>query len=552
MLLKLRISNYALIEHLEIDLSDGFTVITGETGAGKSILLGALGLVLGERAESGVLYDPTTKCVVEATFNLKGLALESFFTEHEIDYEQECILRREISLGGKSRAFINDTPVNLSQLKEIGQRLVDIHSQHDSLLINNATHQLAIIDDLAQTSPLLDAYRKTWHTFNHQQQQLNDLKQLVEENRQRLDLISFQLNELDKAKLVGDELVQLENQIQTLSHSEDIKTALFLTAHNLNLSDTNAIVLIKEAKAGLSKISRFLPKATELVERISSAQIELADIAHEAEQLADKVSFDAGELDLLNKRYSDLKGLMAKYKAASIEELIQMRENLRKEFNSVENSDAELNALRKTLRDTENLLNRQAAELRQKRQAEIPNLERSIAQTLSSLGMPNARFHIRLNLLEKPGPSGSDDIKLLFSANKGIPPNNLEKIASGGELSRLMLALKSTFAARKRFPTMVFDEIDSGISGDIAAKAARIMSALAAKTQLIVITHLPQIAARASHHFFVFKRDDQQRTKTMIIRLNQSQRVEEIAAMLSNDHVSDAARQAARELIKGF
>lgn len=552
MLQKLRISNYALIEHLEIDLKEGFTVITGETGAGKSILLGALGLVLGERAETSVLFDPNTKCIVEATFDLNGLGLEAFFSENELDFESECLLRREINPGGKSRAFINDSPVNLSQMKDLGQRLVDIHSQHDSLLISNASHQLAIIDDLAESGSLLDNYRKTWQAFKVQQQQLSELRQQVEENRQRLDLINFQLNELDKAKLTEGELVALEQQLQTLTHSEDIKTALYLAASNLNLAEINAAALVKEAKAALSKICPYMADASELAERLGSTQIELNDIAREAERLADKINFDAAELDRLNKRYSDLRALIAKYKMTSVEELIQLREKLRSQFNAVENSDAELNALRKTLRDTENLLNRQAAELRQKRQAEIPNLERSIAQTLSSLGMPNARFHIRLNLLEKPGPSGSDDIKLLFSANKGIPPNVLEKIASGGELSRLMLALKSTFAARKRFPTMVFDEIDSGISGDIAAKAARIMSALAAKTQLIVITHLPQIAARASHHFFVFKRDDQQRTKTMIIRLNQSQRVEEIAAMLSNDHVSDAARQAARELIKGF
>lgn len=552
MLQKLRISNYALIEHLEIDLKEGFTVITGETGAGKSILLGALGLVLGERAETSVLFEPNTKCIVEATFNLNGLGLETFFSENELDFEAECLLRREISPGGKSRAFINDSPVNLSQMKDLGQRLVDIHSQHDSLLISNASHQLAIIDDLAESGSLLDNYRKTWQAFKVQLQQLTELRQQVEENRQRLDLINFQLNELDKAKLTEGELVALEQQLQTLTHSEDIKTALFLAASNLNLAEINAAALVKEARAALSKISPYMADASELAERLGSTQIELNDIAREAERLADKINFDAAELDRINKRYSDLRALMAKYKMTSVEELIQLREKLRSQYNAVENSDAELDALRKALRDTENQLNRQAAELRQKRQTEIPNLERSIAQTLTSLGMPNARFHIRLNLLEKPGPTGSDEIKLLFSANKGMPPNDLDKIASGGELSRLMLALKSTFAARKRFPTMVFDEIDSGISGDIAAKAARIMSSLATKTQLIVITHLPQIAARAGHHYFVFKRDDQQRTKTMIIKLSQLQRVEEIAAMLSNDHVSDAARQAARELMKGY
>lgn len=552
MLQKLRISNYALIEHLEIELQEGFTVITGETGAGKSILLGALGLVLGERAESGVLYDQNNKCIVEAVFDLKGLSLESFFAGHELDFENECLLRREISPGGKSRAFINDSPVNLSQLKELGQLLVDIHSQHDSLLISNASHQLAILDDLAATGSLLEVYQKTWQTYLIQQQQLAELRQQVEESRQRLDLISFQLNELEKARLTEGELLQLEQQLQTLTHSEDIKTALMLAASNLNLSDINASGLIKEVRAALSKISHYLPIAAELAERLSTVHIELNDIAREAGHVADKINFDPIELERLNKRYSDLRTLMTKYKASSVEDLIILREKLRSQFNSVENGDAALNALRTSLRETETLLNKQANDLRQKRLAEIPNLERSIAQTLTSLGMPNASFHIRLNLLDKPGPSGSDGIKLLFSANKGIPPNDLDRIASGGELSRLMLAIKSTFAARKRFPTMVFDEIDSGISGDIAAKAARIMSALAVKTQLIVITHLPQIAARAGHHFFVFKREDQQRTKTMIIKLSQLQRIEEIASMLSNDHVTDAARQAARELMKGF
>jgi DNA repair protein RecN (Recombination protein N) len=552
MLRKLRISNYALIEHLEIDLQEGFTVITGETGAGKSILLGALGLVLGERAETGVLYDQNNKCVVEATFDLKGLSLEWFFTENELDYEPECLLRREISPGGKSRAFINDSPVNLSQMKELGQLLIDIHSQHDSLLINSPSHQLAILDDLAETANLREAYRKTWHTMLVQQQQLNELRQQVDENRQRHDLISFQLSELEKARLTEGELANIEQQLQTLSHSEEIKTALFLTASNLNLSDINTLSLIKEAKASLVKISPYHPGAAELAERLSDAFIELNDIAREAERLSDKISFDPSELERLNKRYSDLRTLLNKYKVSSDTELIQLREKLLLQLNAIENSDIDLNTLRKALRDTEILLNRQATELRQKRLSEVPKLERSIAQTLTSLGMPNARFHIRLNLLEKPGPYGIDDIKLLFSANKGMPPNNLEKIASGGELSRLMLALKSTFADRRRFPTMVFDEIDSGISGDIAAKAARIMSALAAKTQLIVITHLPQIAARGGHHFFVFKREDQQRTKTMMIKLSQLQRIEEIATLLSNDHVTDAARQAARELMKGY
>ncbi len=552
MLQRLRISNYALIEHLEIDLLEGFTVITGETGAGKSILLGALGLVLGERAESGVLYDQDNKCFVEAFFDLKGLSLEPFFSEHELDFENECILRREISPGGKSRAFINDSPVNLSLLKELGQLLVDIHSQHDSLLISNTSHQLAILDDLAETGSLLEVYRKTWQTYLIQQQQLAELRQQLDENRQRLDIISFQLNELEKARLTEGELLQIEQQLQTLTHSEDIKTAMMLAANNLNLSDINATGMIKEVKTALSRISLYLPVAAELAERLSSVHIELNDIAREAGHVADKINFDPIELERLNKRYSDLRALMTKYKVSTVEELILLREQLRNQYNTIENGDTALNAIRTALRETETLLNRLANDLRQKRLAEIPILERSIAQTLTSLGMPNARFHIRLNLLDKPGPHGSDGIKLLFSANKGIPPNDLDRIASGGELSRLMLALKSTFAARKRFPTMVFDEIDSGISGDIAAKAARIMSALAVKTQLIVITHLPQIAARARHHFFVFKREDQQRTKTMIIKLSQLQRIEEIASMLSNDHVTDAARQAARELMKGF
>ncbi|MBK9291130.1 MAG: DNA repair protein RecN [Bacteroidetes bacterium] len=552
MLKKLRISNYALIEHLEIDLETGFSVITGETGAGKSILLGALGLVLGDRAESGVLFDPQNKCIVEAQFDLDGLALEPFFAQNELDYERECIIRREISPGGKSRAFINDSPVNLSQMKELGQRLVDIHSQHDSLLISNAAHQLAIIDDFAQTHSQLEAYRKTYNNYKAQQQQLSALKQTVEENRQRLDLISYQLNELDKSKLSEGELDLIEQQLQTLTHSEEIKTALWTAAHNLNQAEINALGMVKDARAGLAKISSYLPEAAELAERLNNVQIELGDIAREADRLADKVSFDAGELEKLNKRYFDLRSLISKYKATSIEELIELREKLRAQLNTIENSDLEINALQKLLRETENHLHKLAAELRQKRLAEVPNLERSITQTLASLGMPNARFHIRLNLLESPGPTGTEEVKLLFSANKGMPPNDLDKIASGGELSRLMLALKSTFAARKSFPTMVFDEIDTGISGDIAAKAARIMSGLATKTQLIVITHLPQIAARANQHYFVFKREDKQRTKTMIIRLNEKQRVEEIASMLSNDRVTEAARQAARELMKGF
>lgn len=552
MLRKLRISNYALIEHLDIDLKPGFTAITGETGAGKSILLGALSLVLGSRADTNILHDKNNKCFVEATFDISKLDLKSKYTENDLEYEHETIFRREISITGKSRAFINDTPVNVILMKEIGEMLVDIHSQHDSLHLSDSAFQLTILDGLAENENILSDYKTLYQKYQQCKAELNGFIKNASESKANIDLQKFQLDELEKAKLQAEEQEQLEQRLSSLTHAEEIRIALFTAAEQLNRSEINAIGQIKDSQIALSRIQKYLPEATTLAERLIETMIELKDIASEAENLEQKIQFDPNELEKINNRLSLLRQLMLKHHCSNVNELINLSNQLSEKLNSIENKDFNIENLKKTLSQHENKLTEKAKQLSESRKKMIPEIERAVSLLLTQLGMPNAKFVAKTENLKAFSPTGSDSLQFLFTANKGTSVEDIAKVASGGELSRLMLAIKSLVSGRKMIPTIIFDEIDTGVSGEIAAKVGRIMASMAHSTQLIAITHLPQIAGKANQHLFVFKRDDDKRTKTMLIQLNESQRIDEIARMLSDDKITPASRNAAKELISGF
>lgn len=552
MLRRIQISNYALIEQLDIELNSGFTAITGETGAGKSILLGALGLVLGNRADTGILHDKNSKCFVEASFNIKELGLEAFFIENDLDYENECTLSREISVTGKSRAFINDTPVSLNTLKALGEYLVDIHSQHDSLHLTNSAFQLSILDGLCENEIHQKEYSTAFQNYQSALHALNDLKQKAKVSSAEHDLIAFQHNELEKASLQPDELDQLELRHKTLSHAEEIRAALFTVTEQLNRSELNVLQQLRESYAALLRIKNYFAEASLLAERLQNCIIEIKDIAAETENAEQIAEYEPEELERVNQRISFIHHLLMKYHCKSVSEIIELHLNLGEKINAIEKRDFNIEMATKILAECTLVLSEKSQLLTASRKKMIPEMEQSVRQLLIQLGMPNAMFEARMQALPTFSPSGTDSLQFYFTANKGTKPEDIAKIASGGELSRLMLAIKSLTSGKKRTPTIIFDEIDTGVSGEIAAKVGRIMAAMAHKTQLISITHLPQIAGKANQHLLVFKRDDANRTKTMLAHLDEFQRIDEVARMLSDDVITEASRLAAKELISGF
>ena len=552
MLRRLRISNYALIDHLEIEFKSGFTAITGETGAGKSILLGALGLVLGSRAETNVLHDKNSKCLVEALFNIEALSLQAFFAENDLEYDVECILTREISPSGKSRAFINDSPVNLNILKSLGEFLVDIHSQHDSLHLTTSAFQLGIIDGLANNENLLNEYGALFTKWQQSKNELLLLKNTASDTAAELELLRFQLDELNASRLKQGEYNDLTQSVEALTHSEEIRTGLFAAAELLNRAEPNALLLLRDAQYQLLKTSRYLPEMHQLAERLESSIVEIKDIYTDVEKAEAKVNYDPEELEKINVRISLLHHLMAKHRVKEADELLSVQAGLEQRLEQIDRKDSTIDQLTKNIRVLERKLEDKAQQVNQSRRKVIPEMERSVRVLLSQLGMPNGRFEAALESSNQFGNSGSDHLRFLFTANKGSRPEDIAKVASGGELSRLMLAIKSLTSGKKSIPTIIFDEIDTGVSGDIAAKMGRILSTMALQTQLIAITHLPQIAAKASQHLHVFKRDDDKRTRSLIIHLSEQQRIDEIAKMLSDDQITEAARATAKELMGGY
>ena len=525
-------------------------MLTGETGAGKSIILGAIGLLLGQRADSKSIKTGAERCTIEAHFDLSRYDLQPFFTENDIDYDAEdTIIRREIS-ATKSRAFINDTPVALSMLKELGEQLVDIHSQHQNLLLNKQDFQLSVVDIIAQNQGLLDDYQEVYGQLQTANRELQTLKEDIEKNRQQVDFMQFQYEELQQANLVDGEQEELEQQSDMLSHAEDIKGALYEADGHLNGDQQGAVDNVRQSFQTLRNIARVLPAASELAERLESCHIELKDIADEVSSLLERTDFDPAELDRLNNRLDLLYDLEKKYHVDNVEELIAQRDLLGKQLNAIENSDdamAELEAKCELLKGKCQQL---ADKLTKQRQKAAKEIEKQMQQRLVPLGMPHVRFEVSITS-SALGKSGQDQVAFLFSANTSTPLQPVSQVASGGEIARVMLSLKAMISGAVKLPTIIFDEIDTGVSGKIAEKMAEMMREMGqAERQVISITHLPQIAAMGSHHYRVSKEETAQGTTSSMHLLSDEERVREIAQMVSGSDVSEAAIANAKALLK--
>ena len=551
MLKQLYIKNFTLIDVLDIELYPGFSVITGETGAGKSIILGAIGLLLGQRADSKSIKQGTDKCVIEAHFDLSHYDLQPLFEQNEIEYDaHDTIVRRELTAAGKSRAFINDTPVPLTMLKDLGERLVDVHSQHQNLLLNKQDFQLSVVDIIADDQKEQDSYQQHYHQLQAAKSQLQRLEEDIERNRQNADFLQFQYTELSNANLAEGEQEELEQQSETMSHAEDIKSALYVADNSLSTEEQGAVTQVKRAMQSLQGISHVLPKASELAERLESCHIELKDIAEEVSNSLENCDFDPAELDTINNRLDRLYELEKKYHVESVGELIAQRDELKQKLAGIENSDEALEELRHQVAAHEKTCRQQADKLTKLRQKAAKEIEQQMKQRLIPLGMPNVRFQISITQTEL-SKSGQDSVSFLFSANTSTPLQPVAQVASGGEIARVMLSLKAMISGAVKLPTIIFDEIDTGVSGKIAEKMGEIMQEMGAvERQVISITHLPQIAARGSHHYRVSKEDTKQGTTSHMTELTSEERIREVAQMLSGSDVSEAAIQNAKELLK--
>lgn len=550
MLKTLSIRNYALIDSLEIDLAKGLTIITGETGAGKSILLGALGLLLGDRADSAALNNKEQKCVVEGTFLVKDYGLKDFFEENDLDYANETVIRREITPEGKSRAFINDTPVNISLLKMIADNLVDVHSQHETLTLNESSFQLGAVDAVAGVEDLLSEYKATFKSFRKISEQLRDLLEKEAKSKKDLDYFNFQFEELNTAQLKKDEQPELEAELQTLENAETIKSGLSRSSFALDGAEESIIAALTDIKNTLAQLAKFNTDVSQLSERINSSHIELKDIASELESLNEEIVHDPKRTEIVQERLDMIYRLQQKHAVKTIEELMVLRDELEKKISDIGSMESQIRALESEQQKMQAKVLDLAAKLSKKRNAAAPKLSKEVKDTLQQLGMPNAELNVQLEKLEAPNATGTDKVSFLFTANKGSVAQPLNKVASGGELSRLMLSLKSLLAKHTALPTIIFDEIDSGISGDVAAKTGAILELMAENMQVITITHLPQVASKGKSHLFVYKEETGKRTVTQIKALTKDERVQEIAKMLSAGKVGEAALKNAKELLK--
>lgn len=549
MLQQLNIKNYALIEDLSVDFTDGFSVITGETGAGKSILLGALGFVLGDRADTGVLFNKEMKCVVEAHFQLNGNNLQPLFDSNDLDFDKECIFRRELSPQKKSRAFINDTPVSLQVMKEIGSQLVDIHSQHDSLLLTDADFQLHLLDEIAQSQNLLVEYQTNYGVYNSLKRRLNELRETASKNIAENDYLKFQLDELQKAQLREGEYAEIEQSLNVMENAEEIRSLLFSANGLLENSETAILPQLNELSSAMHRLKQLMPSSEELLQRIESTQLELKDIAYDLERIGDGAQFDEEKLQELQERFDLFSRLMMKHHVKEFEALIALRDELETKVNAFENIDQEIAQTESALKKQETLLRELASKLHALRMKAAKTFGDQVTDLARQLAMPHAMFQIAVELLKDFSPTGLDQVRFMFSANKGIEVAELSKVASGGELSRLMLSIKSVVSQHNYIPTLIFDEIDTGVSGEVAAKIGGIMQGMGASLQLISITHLPQVASKAAHHFFIYKDNEGARTQSHIKVLSTKERVTEIAKMLSNDKVTPEALKAAEVLL---
>lgn len=551
MLKQLYIKNFTLIDELNIQMHPGFSVITGETGAGKSIILGAIGLLLGNRADSKSIKAGRDRCVIEAHFDLSKYDMLQFFTNNDIDEDlSDTIIRRELTAAGKSRAFINDTPVSLTKMRELGEQLVDIHSQHQNLLLQKEDFQLNVVDIIAQDEKQRKNYEAAYNQYKQANQKLNALKAEIEKNRENEDFLRFQFKELDEAQLQNGEQEELEQEYEMLSHSEDIKTALYQADNHLSGDDGNIIERLKQTSEQLANIKDVYPEVTELLERIDSSYIELKDIAQEVNGLTDHVEFDPARLETINERLDKLNSLQQKFHVRDLGELIETYHQLKEQLSHIDHSDEDVEALEQEVAQLLEKAQKQAKELTAIRTKAAKKVEEEMKQRLIPLGIPNVRFSI--SLTEKPlSHDGGDKVSFLFSANKSTPLQPVTQVASGGEIARVMLSLKAMISGAVKLPTIIFDEIDTGVSGKIAEKMAQIMVEMGNhERQVLSITHLPQIAAMGSHHYKVSKEETDEGTISRMTELSQQERVQEIAQMLSGSDVSEAALANAKELLR--
>ncbi len=562
MLQHLYIQNYALIRELDIDFSDGFSVITGETGAGKSIILGALGLIMGNKADSKSIRNGAQKCIIEAVFQTRD-ALHAWFEANDLDDEEECTIRREINISGKSRAFINDTPVTLALLKELGNQLIDIHSQHENLLLQDDTFQLALVDAIADNSSVRQTYVQAYHTYKTTLKQLQTLQEQAAKATQDADYIAFQVRQLQEAKVQAGEEQSLEAECNLLTHAEEIRTQLSLATGYLSEED-KALSSVREALNAIKKVAIVSPQlmssedmqvsphgGTEggLLDRLNSLYIELKDIADTVETIAEQTEYDPARLQIVEERLDLLNSLLQKHRVQTTEELLALQADLEAQLSQIESFDDQLSALQQQAESNRLATTKAAAALTQSRQKVLSTIEQHLTHELTQLGIPNAKIQLQLTSLADFTLAGIDDIQFLFSANKNGALRNVADVASGGEIARLMLCIKALLAQKQALPTLIFDEIDTGVSGEIASRMGHIMQTMGKQMQVISITHLPQIAALGNAHYKVYKADNEDFTETHITALTHDQRIHEIAQMLSGSQVTDAAIHNAQELL---
>ncbi len=552
MLQSLHIRNFALIDKLDIDFDEGFSVITGETGAGKSILLGAIGMLLGQRADLKMIKAGEQRCIIEAVFNLSNYDFAPYFKAHDIDYDgAECIVRRELTAAGKSRAFINDTPTSLSELKELGDQLIDIHSQHQNLLLNKQDFQLQVLDALASDSALLSEYKELYERWRHLVADLEETRSIATKDSQERDFLAYQLGMLQEANLTEGEEEELEEELNTLSHAEEIKLALYESHEMLDGENRGIVNLMRELQRRISSITNVFSRVEELAERIDSSYIEMRDIASEVESLAEDIDYDPQRLAFVNDRLSTLHDLKQRFHAESVEQLIEEKASMQQRFSLIDNSEEHLNRMAKEIAECEKALDVIARKLRTERTKAAKMVEEQMEKRLSPLGMPNVQFEVTMKEKEGFTSTGRDEVTFMFSANKNVPLQPLSQVASGGEMARLMLVLKAIISGSVKLPTIIFDEIDTGVSGHIAEKMAQIMKEMGIDNhrQVISITHLPQIAALGEQHYRVFKTDSEESTTSHIVRLTDEERITELAHMLSGSTLTTAAIENAKALL---
>lgn len=551
MLRSLYIQNYALIEKLDIGFDSGFSVITGETGAGKSIILGAIGLLLGQRADVKSIRKGASKCIIEARFDVSAYGMQPFFEANELEYEDECILRRELYASGKSRAFINDTPASLAQMKELGELLIDVHSQHQNLLLNKEGFQLNVLDLLAHDDAELAAYQKLYNDWRQARQDLEALVARAEQSRADEDYIRFQLEQLEEANLTDGEQEELEQEAEMLTHAEDIKAGLYRAGQALNADEGGVLEALKDCQNTMMGLRSVFAPAGELADRLDSVYIELKDISQEVSDKEEEVEFNPARLDEVNARLNLIFSLQQKHRVDTVKALLSLQESYALQLSAITSSDEDIARLEAQVKELFSQVTAQAQVLTEARTRAALEVERQMAARLVPLGMPNVRFQVEMGVRKEPGMHGADTVNFLFSANKNGVLQNISSVASGGEIARVMLSVKAMIAGAVKLPTIVFDEIDTGVSGEIADRMADIMQEMGDNDrQVISITHLPQIAARGRAHYKVYKEDNEVETNSHIRRLTDDERVEELAHMLSGATLTEAALNNARALLK--